>query len=105
MSLAILCVISIWHAVIAILPVNVISPFDDTAIFNSSAAAINVTSTNPNLLHQTLSGTYQPIPSPFARPTVPKNHRQRRTWKPIDTNIQGKLRIPPLPVPALQDTV
>ncbi|KAL5110739.1 Gamma-aminobutyric acid receptor subunit gamma-3 [Taenia crassiceps] len=90
MSLAILCVISIWHAVIAILPINVMSPFDDIALLNSSAATINVSSTNPNLLHKTLTEAYSSTFSesgkagPQSIPlSVPKTQRQRRSWPPL----------------------
>ncbi|CDS42224.1 gamma aminobutyric acid receptor subunit [Echinococcus multilocularis] len=93
MSLAILCVISIWHAVIAILPVNAMSSVDDIAFLNSSAAAINVSSTNPDLLHQALAEAYPPTPSESRKstfqsgpPSVPKTQRQRRAWTPL-TNI------------------
>ncbi|VDM31098.1 unnamed protein product [Hydatigera taeniaeformis] len=95
MSLAILCVISIWHAVIAILPINVMSPLDDIALLNSSAATINVSSTNPNLLYQTLAAAH---PSASSEPhkavpqsvllAISKTQRQRRIWQPL-TNVEA----------------
>ncbi|VDK33398.1 unnamed protein product [Taenia asiatica] len=97
MSLAILCVISIWHAVIAILPINVVSPLDDIALLNSSAATINVSSTNPNLLHQTLTEAFSSTSSESGQVapqsvllSVSKTQRQRRNRPPL-TNIETDL--------------
>nr|CDS33127.2 gamma aminobutyric acid receptor subunit [Hymenolepis microstoma] len=83
MSLAILCVISIWHAVIAILPIHVDYPFDNMTTLNSSAAfSMNVSAINPNLLHETLRDAAPSIPITTAahHSTVPKTPTQPRDW-------------------------
>ncbi|VDL58821.1 unnamed protein product [Hymenolepis diminuta] len=94
MSLAILCVISIWHAVIAILPIHVDYPFDNMTTLNSSAAFnINISSANPNLLHEALRDGGSSIPTTTVHhSTIPKALRKPRDWSSYGNIESGNFR-------------
>lgn len=91
MSLAILCLISIWHAVIAILPVHVMAPLDNLAIPNSSEAVqSSVSATSPNLLHEALRGSGAYIPGAAAPQSTPKTLGQRGNLSSLGNVGSGK---------------
>ncbi|VDD76826.1 unnamed protein product [Mesocestoides corti] len=86
MSLAILCIISIWHAVITIIPISTIQNASDNSTLMelqkfsnaSPASAFRVTSGNPDLLRQSLNRASTSTSTPQMRDR--SKNRRRRTW-------------------------